>query len=221
MRLESRWAQFAGWLSHETGDTGQRDAWMERALRLAQEGGDRDMAALIRMRQSQWAVQTQDAKQAILFADAGLHGGATQQTRALCALKAAQGHALAGDADACERRLADAYALVEADSPPPPWAGYFRVTSTWHVRMEEARAWLWLRPSKAIAMYESALRDWPRDLLRDGGSHQARLALACAGAGEYDRARAEGRKALAIARTTKSTGTARELKQLAKALIAS
>jgi hypothetical protein len=77
---------------------------------------------------------------------------------------------------------------------------------------------MWLKPSSAVSVYERILRDWPRDRARDGGSHQARLALACAGAGEYDRAEAEGRKALAIARTTKSSSTMRELKQLAKTL---
>jgi len=62
------------------------------------------------------------------------------------------------------------------------------------------------------------LRQWSRERLRDGGIHQARLALACAGAGEHDRARAEGRKALAIARTTRSSRAARELRQLGAVL---
>jgi len=218
LRVESRWAQFAGWLSNDTGQTRERDAWTERALRLAQEGGYRDMAAFVRMRQSQWAAQDRDAKQAIVFAEAALRvPGVNEQTRALCALRAALGHALAGDTDACERRLADAYGLVEADSPAPPWAGEFPVTLR-HVRPGEARAWLWLKPSKAVTMYENALRDWPRDLTRDGGLHQARLALACAASGEHDRASAEGRKALAIARTTRSSTAARELKQLGQAL---
>jgi hypothetical protein len=63
-------------------------------------------------------------------------------------------------------------------------------------------------------MYESALREWPRDRARDGGLHQARLALACAVAGQHDRVTVEGRKALAIARTTKSSIAARELEHL-------
>jgi hypothetical protein len=46
----------------------------------------------------------------------------------------------------------------------------------------------------------------------------ARLAIACADAGELDRARAEGRKALAIARTTRSRVAARALNQLKAAL---
>lgn len=46
------------------------------------------------------------------------------------------------------------------------------------------------------------------------------FALACAGAGELDRARAEGRKALAIVRQTQSATAARELQRLGAALSA-
>jgi hypothetical protein len=77
-----------------------------------------------------------------------------------------------------------------------------------------------MQPSKAIPLYESALRDWPRDQMRDGGGHQARLALACAGAGELDRARVEGRTALAIARKTQSDVVRTDLKRLGAALAA-
>jgi hypothetical protein len=222
MRVESRWAQFAAWLSNDTGQTRERDVWTQRALQLAKEGGYRDMAAFARMRQSQWAAQEQDAKQAIVFAEAALRvPGVGDQTRTLCALRAALGHALAGDADSCERRLNDAYGFVEADSPAPPWAGEATVSSLRHVRAGEARCWLWLQPAKAVTLYESALREWPRDLVRDGGLHQVRLALACADSGEHDRAQVEGRKALAIARNTKSSIAARELKQLGATLSAS
>jgi hypothetical protein len=56
--------------------------------------------------------------------------------------------------------------------------------------------------------------------LRDGGLHQARLGLACAAAGELDRAEAEGRKALAMQRATKSGIAARELRRLGQTLSA-
>jgi hypothetical protein len=49
-------------------------------------------------------------------------------------------------------------------------------------------------------------------------AYTSRLATACADAGELDRARAEGRKALAIARTTRSSVAARELRQLSATL---
>jgi hypothetical protein len=58
------------------------------------------------------------------------------------------------------------------------------------------------------------------DVLRDSGVQRARLALACAEAGERDRAEVEGRKALAIARATRSNAAARELEQLGRSLSA-
>jgi hypothetical protein len=77
-----------------------------------------------------------------------------------------------------------------------------------------------MQPSKAIPLYENILRTWPRDQRAMGALHQARLALACAAIGEHDRAEAEGRKALAIARATRSGRAARELKRLREALAA-
>jgi hypothetical protein len=47
---------------------------------------------------------------------------------------------------------------------------------------------------------------------------RARLALACAKAGELDRAEAEGAKALVIAKRTGSATIKRELKQLGAVL---
>jgi len=86
------------------------------------------------------------------------------------------------------------------------------------VRCWDARCWAALSPVKGVELYDSVLGDWPRGRTRDGGLYLARLARACADTGELDRARAEGRKALAIARKTRSTVAARELKQLTASL---
>jgi hypothetical protein len=128
-------------------------------------------------------------------------------------------HAQLGNADATERLLAKAHELAGRDSAVPPLS--VSVPLAEHVvRCWEARCWAALSPARGVALYDSVLRDWPRGRTRDGGLYLARLARACADAGELDRARAEGRKALAIARTTKSTVAARELKQLTTALTA-
>jgi transcriptional regulator with XRE-family HTH domain len=219
LRAEARFAEFAAWLSDDTGDTTARDNWTKRALRLARTAQYPDMIAYVRSRQSQWAAEEHNARRAIALAEDALRvPGTSAQMQAWCSLRAAIGHALANDVDACQRSLADAYRLVEdADSPAPPWAGEFRYTST-AVRAGEARCWLSTQPKRAIGLYEDALREWPRDETRGGGVHQARLALACAATNERDRAEAEGRKALAIARTTNSNVALRELKQLGRVL---
>lgn len=116
-----------------------------------------------------------------------------------------------GNHDATERLLAKAYELATKDSPAPPLSVSVPLANHL-VRCWEARCWAALSPARGVALYESVPRDWPRGRTRDGGLYLARLANACADAGEPDRARAEGRKALTIARTTRSTVAAGELK---------
>jgi len=214
MRVEARWSDLAAWLSEDTGQPRTRDAYTDRALWLAREADAPELVAFARTRQSEWAAMARNAR-AVALADAALSvPGASAQTRAWCARQAALGHALAGDAVACERRLHDAYGFLEhTDSPVPPWAHEFRVTHS-GLLATEVCCWLYLEPRKAIPLYDRALRDWPRDEARDAGLHRARLALACAAAGERDRATAEGRRAYASARATGSNAAARELKRL-------
>jgi tetratricopeptide (TPR) repeat protein len=220
LRVEARWAQFAAWLSNDAGQADAREAWADWALRLARESDYSDMVAFIYVRRSQWAAQRADARHAVEFAEAALRvPGISEQTRARSVLRLAYGQALANNIAACERSLANAEAMMECASPPlePPWVG--RATIRSHVRPDEARCWLTMsQPRTAIGLYESVLRNWPRDRMRDRGLHQARLAVACAGAGELDRAEVEGRTALAITRTTKSSGAARELRRLRQVL---
>jgi len=216
MRVEARWALHAGWLCEDTGDPRGRAALLEHALHLAREANDADLIAWARARQAQWA----DLFSAIRIAEIGLRTPrAGAHTRALCAVRAAQAHARIGNRDATERLLAEAHHLAGQDSTAPPLS--VSVPLAQHVvRCWEARCWAALSPVRGVALYDSVLRDWPHGRTRDGGVYLARLARACADAGEPNRARAEGRKALTIARTTRSTVAARELKQLTTALTA-
>jgi transcriptional regulator with XRE-family HTH domain len=164
MRVESRWTAFAAWLSNDTGDVRSRDILTGRAGKLAEEAGYRDMVAFVHMRRSQWAAQGLDAQRAIAFAKAGRRiPGTSAQTRARCELRAAFGHALANDADACERSLAAAEGPLDDadDRSVQPWVG--RATVRSHARPDEARCWLYMQPRKAIPLYEAVLREWPRD----------------------------------------------------------
>jgi len=214
MRVEARWALHVAWLCEDTGDRQGRAALLEHALGLAREADHPDLMAWARARQAQWA----DPYGAVRIAETGLRTPrASAHTRALCALRAAHAHAHIGGADATERLLATAHQLAAKDSPAPPLS--VSVPLAEHVlRCWEARCWAALAPARGIVLYDSVLRDWPRGRTRDGGLYLARLARACADAGEPDRARAEGRKALTIARATKSHVAMRELKQLTATL---
>jgi hypothetical protein len=100
--------------------------------------------------------------------------------------------------------------MLKMEEPFP-----YMTLSGFLVRCWEARCWALLEPATGVALYDDLLRDWPRAVRRrDGGLYKARLAIACAASGQLDRARAEGRKALATARATQSATAARELHQL-------
>jgi transcriptional regulator with XRE-family HTH domain len=214
MRVEARWAVHACWLCEDTGDPRGRAALLEHALGLAREADHPDLIAWARARQAQWI----DVCSAVRIAETGLRTPrAGAHTRALCAVRAAHAHARLGNRDTTERLLAKAYELAAKDSAAPPLSVSVPVAEHL-VRCWEARCWAALSPDRGVALYDSVLRDWPRGRTRDGGLYLARLANACADAGELDRARAEGRNALAIARTTRSTVAARELKQLSTIL---
>jgi transcriptional regulator with XRE-family HTH domain len=214
MRVEARWAVYAAWLCEDTGNPRGRDALLERALCLARAADHPDLIAWARARQAQWT----DLSSATSIAETGLHTArAGAHTRALCAVRAAHAHAHIGNADATERLLATAHELAAKDSPAPPLSVSVPLAE-YVVRCWEARCWAALSPARGVALYDNVLRDWPRGRTRDGGLYLARLARACADTGELDRARAEGRKAFAIARTTGSHVAARELTQLTATL---
>ena len=216
-RVETRWAVHAAWLCEDSGDRPGRHRLLDRAVALAREADHPDLIAWARARQAQWS----DPPRAIRLADAALRTPrASPHTRAFCATRAAQAHARIGDEPVAERLLATAHELTRRESPPAPLSRNRPHDAEHDVSYWEARCWGALAPAKAIGLYEAVLRSWPRGEERDRGLHQVRLALACAGAGEIDRARAEGRKALTIARRTKSATAARELKRLGAALAA-
>jgi transcriptional regulator with XRE-family HTH domain len=214
MSVEARWVVYAAWVCEDTGDRRGRTALLERALCLAREADHPALIAWTRARQAQWT----DAPRAIRLAQAGLRTPrADPHTRALCAVRAAHAHAHIGDVQATKRMLAQAYTLAAQDSAPPPLSASTPLAE--HVvRCWEARCWAVLSPARGVRLLDDLLRDWPRGRTRDGGLYLARLANACAAAGQPDRARAEGAKALAVARTTRSHVGARELTQLTAAL---
>jgi transcriptional regulator with XRE-family HTH domain len=218
MRVQARWATHAGWLCEDAGDRRGRDALLERALHLARESDSPDVEAWASARQSQFSIAPATA---VGLAERALRTPrASPQARVLCATRAAHAHARAGDRDAAERMIAEAETLAARKGPPAPLSRNLPHDSAHDVRCWEARCWGTLAPAKAIPMYESLLRDWPPGETRDGGLYMARLAVVCAAAGELDRAEAEGRKALAIARATNSASAFRELKQLGAVLSA-
>jgi len=218
-RVEARWSEFASWLGRDAGDERIADYWADRALRLAAQSGYPDMMAYVLVLRSRWAANDLDPRRAIAFAEAARDTpGTSDQMRAVCALQQARGHALAHNADACERSLADTHDLLERTNGAQTTDFAGQEISGPYVLAAEARCALSLQPRRAISMFEDVLRHWPGERTRSRGVHQAHLALACAAAAEPERAAAEGTKALRVAETTKSDVTVRKLKHLGRQL---
>lgn len=216
MRVEACWCEFGAWLAHDCGDRRERDALLNRAMHLAREAAYADMLAWARARFAQWS----DALPlALRHAEAGLRTpGAGAHARAMCATRVAHAHACIGDAESTERSIAEAERLVGEESaplPPPDQGMTYLLVRRW-----EARCWAALKPIRAIDLYDGILRDQPRAWVGGHGLYLAYLANACADAGELDRAKAEGAKALAIYKQTRSASAARELGRLRTALAA-
>jgi hypothetical protein len=217
LRVEARWSNFASWLYGDIGDRKARDAATRRTLALAREADYSDVIAYALQKQARWAIVDGNARRAVALADRALDvHDATPQTLAQSALAAAQALAFAGNGPASAERLQEVEKFLDAGDDGRDRLGPVVTMdgAPHYVAGDMARCRLLLEPAAAVTPYEDVLRDWPREHVRDGGLEQARLAFACAAAGENDRAKAEGRKALAIARQTRSATAARELRQL-------
>lgn len=125
----------------------------------------------------------------------------------------------AGEAADCQEDLETAHELVGQrhggiiDPGFEGLGGHYATQTT--VLAGEARCWLWLgQPRKAVDVAQRALARWPATRRRGRGLQRAGLAVACAAAGEPDRAAYEGLRALALARATGSARAMRELRRL-------
>jgi transcriptional regulator with XRE-family HTH domain len=221
MRLEGRWELLLAWLRDDLGDA-EAVVALERALTLALEAQDSLMVGYVLARQAERAARLGAADAAIGLAQAAQRQRhLTVSVRALSVLYEALGHGLAGNAYDCEQRLDEAYELVEQHGDiDVTWDGLGRHYATrTTVLAGEARCRLWLGQAvKAVDAANAALAEWPATRRRGGGLQRAGLAIACAAAGQTERAADEGLKALTVARETRSARTMHELHRLDRRL---
>jgi transcriptional regulator with XRE-family HTH domain len=158
MRVEGRWAVYAGWLCEDTGDPRERDALLERALCLAREADEPDLMAWARARQAQWT----DPRSATRIAETGLRTPRTSpHTRALCALRAAYAHAHIGNADVTRRAVRSRSPSASRRSPGDHDTRS-RLASPRHAIIQAVDSWLSQRRDAAI---DAAVSDLARRLL--------------------------------------------------------
>ncbi|WP_194908304.1 helix-turn-helix domain-containing protein [Catenulispora rubra] len=188
LRLAGRYAEYTGWMAQEAGDDVHAMWWTDRAVEFAAAGGDEEMAAYAMVRRGLVALYRHDAATTVALAEGALSRARTARVRGLAAQRAAQGHALAGDYEACFRALDVAAELLsQTDGSGGPVIGTANVPDP--VAMTTGWCWFDLgQPARAAAALGRELDRIPLGAERARSRYAARLALSLAGAGEPEQA---------------------------------
>jgi hypothetical protein len=114
LRLLAQYAEFAGWLHQDTGDTIAAMWWSERAMQWAQAVGDYQMVAYMLVRKSNIALLDDDAVNVIDLAAAArkVPDPVSPTLHALAAQQEARGWALARDAGEFQQGIDTAAGLL-------------------------------------------------------------------------------------------------------------
>ncbi|MEV5754677.1 helix-turn-helix transcriptional regulator [Actinoallomurus sp. NPDC052308] len=219
LRLGSRYAEYIGWLVQETGDEQGALWWTRRAVSLASEGGDEHLGAYGLVRHALITLYREDAEQTIELARKAQSGKVPPRIRGLAAQREAQGHALAGDYNACMRSLERARALLVPNTPTSdtPLIGTTNLADP----AEMIRGWCLYdlgRPQAAAEVVSAQLTQVPQQAVRTQVRFGVRRALAYAAAGEVDHACQLTRELLHSIITIGSATVGSDLRSLARTL---
>ncbi|GAB3654353.1 helix-turn-helix transcriptional regulator [Actinocorallia lasiicapitis] len=189
LRLGSRYAEYVGWLVQETGDDEGALWWTRRAVKLAVAGDDHDLAAYGLVRHALITLYQDDAPQTVELAQHAQRSTKSFRIRGLAAQREAQGHALAGDYDACMWSLERARTLLARAEPDPdvPVIGTTNLADP----AEMVRGWCLYdlgRPDAAADVIAGQLARVPEHAARTRVRYGIRHALAHAVSGEVEHA---------------------------------
>ena len=219
LRLCSRFAEFAGWLSQDAGDLDAAQHWTDRALDFVEEIGDKQIRSYVLMRKSGVAAERRDHARSVSLAVASGRDGQDlwPRVRALSLRQQAVSHALVGDKRASQRAAGQAIeAALEGDQAGGDDWTYCTES---YVRMEAGTSALNLhRYQDAAKQLAKAATTWPDGFARDQGLCLARLAIAEAAQGSIDTACAVGRDAMAVTKVADSARTRKVLLSLRQRL---
>jgi transcriptional regulator with XRE-family HTH domain len=216
--LSARYAEYAGWMAQESGDDRAAMWWTDRAVETAAAGDDHDLAMYALVRRGLITLYRDDAEQTIELASQAQAAKVPPRIRGLAAQRVAQGHALAGDYDACMRTLDQARELLSSASPEAT-----PVLGTANLDDPAAMVTGWClhdlgRPQEATDILDREIQRVPKHALRSQARYGVRRALAHAAAGNIDHACALARDVLGVADTVRSATIATDLRRLARTL---
>lgn len=118
-------ARFAGFLAFDSADHAHAQRLWITALHAAHTGGDRALAANILGWLSCQAKDLGDLRAAVTLAETARAGyrGASSQVATILQLRAAEAHAVAGDATSCRNAIDAAFSrLTDPNTDSPNWA---------------------------------------------------------------------------------------------------
>ena len=187
--LGSRYAEYVGWLVQETGNDLAALWWTRRAVDLAAAGNDSGFATYGLVRHALVTLYRDDAAQTVQLARRAQTASTSPRIRGLAALREAQGHALAGDYNACAAALDHASTLLgpAAAEAEQPVIGTKNLSDP----AEMIKGWCLYdlgRPHAAAEVIDRQLATVPPQAARTRARYGARRALAYAAAGEVDHA---------------------------------
>jgi transcriptional regulator with XRE-family HTH domain len=186
--LAGRIAEYVGWLSQEAGNEQGALWWTRYAADLARAGGDSDIVSYTLVREAGLALYRQDPAGTIDLAQQAQHGNvASLYVLGMAARREAQGHALAGDRDACERALDRAAELLESSTVDT--RAYPVLGSTAPDPLALARGWALAdlgRAGESAALLDRELSRLPVTNRRTRARFGVRRSLAYALSGEID-----------------------------------
>ncbi|MEU3795980.1 helix-turn-helix transcriptional regulator [Streptomyces fructofermentans] len=219
LALGSRYAEYVGWLVQETGDEQAALWWTQRAVDLAAAGGDRTLGGYALVRRALVTLYQDDAEQTVALARRAQSGALPSRIRGLAAQREAQGHALAGDADACFRALDRARPLLgrrDGDGDAP-------VIGSMHLPDSVGMITGWClfdlgRMREAAEELDRQLALVSPDAVRTQVRYGVRRALAYASHGEIDHACALAAPLLDGVAAVRSATVATDLRRLARVL---
>ncbi|MEU8102225.1 helix-turn-helix transcriptional regulator [Nonomuraea muscovyensis] len=219
LRLASRYAEYTGWMMQEAGNDEAALWWTQQAIDLAAAGGDGDMAAYGHVRRALVTLYRDDAVQTVALARQAQASRVPPRIRGLAAQREAQGHAIAGDYDACMRSLDRARALLalHPQQSNTPIIGTMNLPDP--VGMIEGWCLYDLgRPQAAAETMGRQMPLIPTQALRTQVRYGMRHALAHAMAGEIEKACHLTGQILGNAMAVSSATIAQDMRALARTL---
>jgi tetratricopeptide (TPR) repeat protein len=202
LRLGSQFAEFCGWLYHDSGDYESAMYWTDQAMEYAIEIDDRRVISYVLMRKSNIATDSGKPGHGLGLANAALKQDQqlTPRLRAVALRQRANAHALFADkadfAEDTERALIQAIdGMTQQETDHAPYC------TPSYVEMEAGACWLKLGAAEsAISVFEDSRARWTApEQVRDHALCLARLATAYAMTGQPGLACTTAKELIAIA----------------------